>query len=359
MKEKDMHQCLVEGISHRGEGIARIEGIVTFIPYAIPGENVACTVTEKSRRFQRARLEKVLQPSPCRSEPPCPYYFDCGGCDYQHVSYESELRFKRQVVLDNLKHLGSIEAEVMPVMGMESPWHYRNKATFHLKNVKGQNTVGYYQAESNRIISVDRCLLISPAMQTVFQNLKLVLGELEPLKGQVIIRQDSNGRILVLLQTPVLSKKSQQVLKQSLETENLLWQDDNKQLHIIKGQPWLEEKIGPLRYRLSPLAFFQVNRQQCQVLYDQVKSQAQLDEAKKVLDAYCGTGTIALYLAGEAGEVLGVEAFAPAIEDAKFNAGLNGITNFGIAQLRTDARRIFGDRQVPWFVSYRVRVAVK
>jgi len=320
-------QCTIEGISHRGEGVARPDGVVTFIPNAIPGEKVSLDIIEKSRRFQRARLIEVLEPSPHRVEPPCPYYFACGGCSYQHITYAAELDFKRQVVSDNLKHIGGINGEVNPVKGMPSPWRYRNKVTLHLQNIRGENSLGYYHPQSHRPIAIDRCLLISPAMENVLQELRVVLKKVEALQGQVIIRQDALNNLLVLIQTRYLNRESQIQISNSISAANLLWQDEKVKLHTIKGNPWLEERIGELKYRLSPLAFFQVNRRQCQVLYDEVKTMAHLAPSMRVLDAYCGTGTISLYLAREADSVLGVEAFAPAVEDARINAGLNNINN--------------------------------
>jgi 23S rRNA (uracil1939-C5)-methyltransferase len=322
-----MLQCKIDGISHQGEGIARVNGMATFIPGAIPGETVQAELSEKRRRFQRARLIEVLDPSPHRVEPPCPHYYTCGGCSYQHMSYEAELACKRRVVSENLRHLGGLACDVAPIIGMNSPWRYRNKVTFHLANLNGLNCLGYYQAESHKLIPVSTCLLISTTMENILHELNEFVKELEPLQGQVTIRQDAWGRILVFWQVNDMNQSIKTRLGNAISADNIICSDNKGELQIIKGNPWLDEKIGDLHYRLSPLAFFQVNRTQCQILYDKVKTLACLDSSMRVLDAYCGTGTIALYLAAEAGEIIGVEAFAPAIEDAKFNAGLNGMHN--------------------------------
>lgn len=162
-----MH-CLITGINHKGEGVARLDGKVVFIPYALPGETVEVEIEQEKKHFARGKIQELLESSLDRENPRCPHYYACGGCAYQHVKYQRELELKRQVVVDNLKRIGGIDHPVYPVIGMDLPWCYRNKVTWHMGlNSAGKKVLGYYVAGSRDLLPIRDCLLIPQQLQAI------------------------------------------------------------------------------------------------------------------------------------------------------------------------------------------------
>lgn len=320
-------ECYVDGISHAGEGVARIDGKATFIPFSIPGETVTIKITEEKKNYQRAELESIIRSSPDRKEPPCPYYYKCGGCSYQHVDYERQLSLKRQVVEETLKRIGGIDVEVNPTIGMENPWHYRNKVEWHTDREAGQPTMGYYKNNSNTLIDIENCLLISSVMQDYSCYLKQHWQELRiPEKCEIILRQSSRGQLMIIFNGAGSSEINFAQMLNDCEAASVYSMDqDVTRLHY--GDSRLEEKLGDITFELSPLSFFQVNQIQTEKMLAIVKDYAQLRRSDNVLDAYCGTGSIALSVAGSVKKVVGVESFKSAIKDAKRNAFLNNTSN--------------------------------
>lgn len=321
-------RCLVDGISHSGEGVARIEGKATFIPFTIPGETVDVEIFEEKKNFQRARLETVVSASPDRTEPPCPYFLKCGGCAYQHISYPRQLELKRQVVKDSLKRIGGIDIEVKPVLGLEDPWRYRNKVEWHTGSKSDQHTMGYYVNDSRVLIGIESCLLISQEMQDYSNYIKDHLDELNIPDGcEVIIRQSSANREMMLIFGGTGSREINFAKMLNFREVASIYSVEAGVAQLHYGDQVLPEKIFNLKYQVSPLAFFQVNHQQTEKMMEIIKDYAQLGASDTVLDAYCGTGSIALCLAESARKVIGVESFKPALRDTKRNAFKNKITN--------------------------------
>ena len=321
-------RCLVDGISHSGEGVARIEGKATFIPFTIPGETVEVKIVDEKKNFQRASLEEVLSASSDRTEPPCPYFFKCGGCAYQHISYPRQLELKGQVLKDSLKRIGGIDIDVNPVLGMEDPWRYRNKVEWHTGSKSDQRTMGYYINDSRVLMGIDSCLLISRKMQNYSNYIKDHLEELKIPEGcEVILRQSSaNQELMLIFGGPGSRGIDFAKMLNYKEVASIYSVEDGvAQLHY--GDKALPEKIFNLKYQVSPLSFFQVNPQQTEKMMDTIRDYTQLGPGDTVLDAYCGTGSIALNLAGSARKVVGVESFKAAIRDAKRNAFKNNISN--------------------------------
>ncbi len=321
-------QCIVDGISHSGEGVARIDGKATFIPFTIPGETVQVKIIEEKKNFQRAKLEQVLSVSPDRTDPPCPYFFKCGGCAYQHIAYPRQLELKRQVLKDSLKRIGGVDIEVNPVLGMDNPWRYRNKVEWHTGSKSGQHTMGYYLNDSRVLMGIDSCLLISQEMQDYSNYIKDHLDELNIPDGcEVIIRQFSANQEMMLIFGGTGSREINFAKMLNYKEVASIYSVEAGVAQLHYGDQTLPEKIFNLKYQVSPLAFFQVNHQQTEKMMEIIKDYAQLGPNDTVLDAYCGTGSIALNLAGSVRKVVGVESFKAAIRDAKRNAFKNKITN--------------------------------
>lgn len=320
-------ECYVNGVSHAGEGVARINGKATFIPFAIPGETVSIKITEEKKNYQRAELENVIITSPNRTEPPCPYYYKCGGCSYQHVDYNHQLNLKRQVVGETLKRIGGIDVEVNPTIGMENPWRYRNKVEWHIGRESGRPSLGYYIRNSNTLMNIENCLLISSVMQDYSYYLNQHWQELRiPENCEIILRHSSCGQLMLIFSGAGSSEINFVQMLNDYEADSVYSIDQNAtRLHY--GDTRLEEKLGEITFELSPLSFFQVNHSQTNKMLAIIKDFAQLRGSDTVLDAYCGTGSIALSLAGSVNKVVGVESFKSAIKDAKRNAFINNISN--------------------------------
>lgn len=321
-----MH-CWIDGITHRGEGVARVDGKAVFVPFAIPGEEVQIEIINEMKRFSRARIKEIITLSPDRVVPPCRYFQQCGGCTFQHVNYERQLRLKKQIVNDALKRIGKQQTIVNDVIGMENPWSYRNKVTWQIGELKGERRLGYYQYGSRRFLPISDCLIIAPEIMKFSQFLDCYLDMTRINSNrQIVIRQDSQGKIYLIIEGPIDREGLISLVQGYPGLKSLYIYQDNQLDHVF-GSDKLDFIIGQNHYQVSPLAFFQINNQQTKILYDMVKKVAGNQPGRRILDAYCGTGSIAIYASGEDDTVLGVDAFAPSIEDARNNASLNHRNN--------------------------------
>ena len=328
MEGKNKVRCEVTGITHKGEGVGRMNGQAVFIPYAIPGETAEVEIRERKKNYLRARLVDVMSASPDRIEAACPYYYRCGGCSYQHMNYSRQLELKRQVVQDNLARIGGLEVEVEPVVGMSDPWCYRNKVEWHVAKKDHSYQMGYHIPDSHKLIAIDSCLLISPAVEALSRHLREHLDDLGlPEQCRITVRQSSaNGELMVVMEGTVTGKAVVQHLAGYSGLSSIYCVDRGRIIHK-HGRPSLAERLAGIDYEISPLAFFQVNHQQAEMLVDVVQQFAQLGPADTVLEGYCGIGSITLPLARGAGRIIGVESYLGAVQDARDNARRNKITN--------------------------------
>lgn len=340
----------ITGQSHTGDGVGKYKGFTVFVPLAIAGEQVAARVSRVKKTYAHARLEEVLQVSPHRVDPLCPVFDQCGGCQLQHIAYPAQLESKRRQVVDAFARIGGLEeVTILPVLGMEEPWSYRNKAQVPVGGGKGKVEAGFYAAGSHQIIPFDRCLIQQPENDRTIQQVKEWIRELDipPYDEKkhrgclrhVMVRTGIHTQeVMVVLVTngPQLPHRKQLVAGLRERVPGLTSLIQNIQPHrtnvvlgkesrILWGEPVIHDRIGHVRFTISPHSFFQVNPVQTEVLYEQVRRMAALTGEETVIDAYCGIGTIGLYLAKEAARVLGVESIPQAVEDARHNAELNGI----------------------------------
>jgi 23S rRNA (uracil1939-C5)-methyltransferase len=315
-------RCTIEGISYDGAGVTRIKGKAVFIPFAIPDETVEIDIVEERNKYSTAKLREVVKPSPERVEPVCSYYYQCGGCSYQHIDYFGQLKYKRQVVVDNLTRIGKITVPVNTILGMECPWRYRNKVTWHVRNGR----LGYYADNTVSLVPVDACSLITERLEEVSRVLARQLIQTNSSSdGEVVLRESSvNGDIMaVFRQIEVVPALVESLKPHCSSIYNM---EDNRFKHI-HGKAFLDEKINDISFRLSPGSFFQVNHRQTLILIAKVLEYLNLKGDENVLDAYCGIGSISLPLAKTCKSVLGVESFTAAVEDARLNAKLNNLAN--------------------------------
>lgn len=317
-------RCKISGITHNGDGVARIDGKATFIPFAIPEEEVEIEIIEDKPRYSRALLKDICIPSPDRVEAPCPYYYDCGGCAYQHIIYPRQLKTKQQVVYDTLKRIGQVDVEVKEVIGMDTPLHYRNKVTWHVGAHKDEIRLGYYKGGSRNHLPIQECLLLTPEITELsqFLNCYLPITGIQP-GSQVIIRHSRlENKLMLIVQGPVDEEELLKLCKGYPGLGSIFVYDNNK-LTCLYGNHYLKQAIGDKKYLVSPLAFFQVNDEQTKKLYDIIKST--IGSNKTILDAYCGTGSIAIYIANQNRKIVGLEIYPQSIKDAKQNAKLNAV----------------------------------
>ena len=349
-------ELTITDMTENGEGIGRADGYPLFVKDAVIGDTAEVTVTKAGKSYGFGRIMRILSPSPDRIPPRCPLAAPCGGCQLQALSYPAQLAFKENKVRQHLIRLGGFAAETIdaltePILGMEEPWHYRNKAQIPFGTDKdGRLTAGYYAARSHRIVPMTDCALNRPGFDGVLARVldfarrhSLSAYDEESGKGllrHLLIRQAAgsgewmvclilNGRklphadelIASLREIPGMTDISLSV--NTARTNVIL----GSEILPLFGPGYITEQIGDLKFRLSPLAFFQVNPLQTERLYAKALEYASLTGRENVWDLYCGTGTISLFLARQAARVKGVEIIAPAIDNARANAVLNRIEN--------------------------------
>ncbi|AGA68783.1 23S rRNA (uracil-5-)-methyltransferase RumA [Desulfitobacterium dichloroeliminans LMG P-21439] len=333
-------ECL--RLSSEGAGVGYHDGRATFVAGLLPGETGKVQIFEEKKSWQRGRLIDVLDAtvSSQRVNPPCTVYGLCGGCQLQHLSYPETLAWKKRWVADNLMRIGKIAMDdviMHPTMGMEDPWRYRNKGRFH-RGV--DHRLGYHQEKSNTIVRFTDCLLISEPMNRWLKEIEDILLKEAPEIKALTLRENSHGEGMLVLE-PVSDGGSLRELLGKMDSLSIESNGNSKRAGIrsiwgvsAAGKPELligegdfRQEILGLEYKVSPLAFLQVNPIQTQKLYTTVLQWAQRSPAEVVWDLYSGIGTITLALAAKAQKVWGIEENPYAVEDARMNAQHNRIEN--------------------------------
>ena len=345
----------IDDMGTDGEGIGHKEGYTLFVKDALVGDIVRVKVIKVKKKFGYGRLMEVITPSPWRVEPACDCARQCGGCQIQHCSYEKQLAWKEKKVRDCLQRIGGFEEIPMePVMGMDEPYHYRNKAQYPVGYDKQGNPVaGFYAGRTHSIIPNTDCAIQHPCNHMILETIlafmkqydipayeekkhtglvRHILTRVGKYTGEVMVCLIINGNKLphqdklveMLLQCPFDYKIKSICLNINKEKTNRIL---GEKVVPIYGQTYIEDRIGDITYRISPLSFYQVNPEQTQKLYGTALEYADLKGDEVVWDLYCGIGTISLFLAQKAARVCGVEIVPQAIEDARENARRNGFTN--------------------------------
>lgn len=353
-KKNDRLTVKIEDMGHDGEGIGHDGGYTLFVKDTVIGDTVEVKIMKAKKNYGYAKLEHILQASPYRTEPLCPFAKQCGGCQIQMMDYQAQLRFKENKVKNNLLRIGGFREEELPmepIMGMEQPFCYRNKAQFPVGTDKEGNLVtGFYAGRTHQIISNRRCYLGVKENEAVLER---VLGWMEAnrvsaydeergvgLVRHILIRYGfSTGELMVCLVINGDSIRAEKALIDSLKEipgmTSISLSSNTKRTNVIMGEkitvlwgsPYITDSIGGIQYQISPLSFYQVNPQQTEKLYGLALAYAGLGGQETVWDLYCGIGTISLFLAQKAKQVYGVEIVPAAIADAKRNAERNGIQN--------------------------------
>ncbi|CAM4342602.1 23S rRNA (uracil(1939)-C(5))-methyltransferase RlmD [Paenibacillus alkaliterrae] len=369
------------GLTHDGEGVGRADGFTLFIQGALPGERVRAKVMKVKKQYGYARMEELLVSSPSRVEPLCSIHKECGGCQLQHFDYPAQLEWKRQHVVDNLVRIGKLAVAgegsrgagmdpnagnaagddkglrdgiiVHPTVGMDEPWRYRNKAAVPVGSSAdgGELLAGFYARGSHRIIDMDECLIQHGHNDDVIRIVKRIGRELEvspydEASGRGVLRHVMartgvvTGEIMVVLVTngrklPSADRWVERIREELPDVKSIVQNVNERNTNVIFGDEtrvlWgsevIYDELDGIRFAISARSFYQVNPAQTVALYRKAVEYAGLSGTEDVIDAYCGIGTISLFLARKAGRVYGVEIVQEAIEDAARNAKLNGIEN--------------------------------
>ena len=354
LKKNDIVKVTIDDIGNEGEGIGKVDGFPLFIKDATIGDVIEAKVIKVKKSYGYARVENILTPSKDRVKTKCPVARQCGGCSIQHLSYEKQLEYKQNKVKNCLERIGGflgIEEKMEPILGMEEPWYYRNKAQFPVGLGKdGSITTGFYAGRTHSIIDNTHCYIQAKINEQLLEIIKefLMENKIEPYNEEThtgLVRHILTrvgfvtGEIMVCIilngtKLPNAEQLVERLIKVAGMTSisiNINQEKTNKilgkKVKTLWGKDTITDYIGDVKYQISPLSFYQVNPIQTKVLYGKALEYADLKGEETVWDLYCGIGTISLFLAQKAKKVYGVEIIPEAIEDARKNAQLNHMEN--------------------------------
>jgi 23S rRNA (uracil1939-C5)-methyltransferase len=352
--EKQTFPLTIKRLGINGEGVGYFKKQVVFVPGALPGEEVVVEATKIQPKFAEARIKKIRKKSEHRVAPPCPVYEECGGCQLQHLDYRQQLVEKRDIVKQSLERHTKLNVEKLDIrdtLGMENPWNYRNKSQFQVGQRDGKLLAGLYGINSHKLVDIQHCAVQHSAtnkatstVKEILQDLKVSVYNEKTRKGVVrtivarIGVKTEELQIVLITSQRELPHKDEIVarIKQALPEVTSIVQNVNGQktslifgdeTRLLEGREFIQETLGELEFELSARTFFQLNPEQTVNLYNEVKEAAGLTGVEKVVDAYCGVGTIGLWLADGAEEIRGMDVIADSIEDAEKNAERHGISH--------------------------------
>lgn len=346
----DIVTISIHGMGSSGEGVGKIEDFTVFVPFALPEEEVEVKITIVKKTYATGILKSVVKASPQRTEPRCELYGICGGCQLQHTTYEGQLALKTQKVKDVIQRIGHLNPDlVKPTIGPANPWSYRNKMQMPVGGISGHIKMGFYAMGSHHIVNGTNCYIQDEGNNRIAQVAYEIANELgiEPYNEQLgtgVLRHiigrigQSGWMVIIVTATDYLPEETiwvQRIKEAIPEIETIVHNSNPKKTNVILGPTnrvlygngTITDHIKDLEFSLSPHSFFQVNPEQTTVLYDQALAYADLKGNETVIDAYCGTGTISLFLAHKANHVIGIEIVEPAIINARENAKRNGYDN--------------------------------
>ena len=308
-------EVVIEKMNHQAMGIAKINGKVVFIPKVIVGDIVDIDIVKEYKNYSIGKVNKIIKNGSKRVDVLCPYYDICGGCSISAYTYQDELEYKVNNVIDIFKRN---EIDIKPnIIKSDNRYGYRNKITLQVSN----GIIGLYEEDSNKIVDVDKCLLVSDKLNEIIDIIK---RNINVNKCNKIVIRDTYYGIMIIFYGSV---NNEEVIKYLGKKVVSIYTYDNK-YKCIYGEKYLYEMIGEYKYRISPDSFFQVNSRTVNKLYNKVVEYAIRNEKKdNLVDLYCGTGTIGIYLSKYFNSIIGIELNKQAVEDAKENAKINGVNN--------------------------------
>ncbi len=323
----------LDTLAFGGEAVGRLDGKAVFVAGGIPGERVRVELVHDAGRYARARLIEVLDPSPDRVAAPCPYYDDCGGCHLQHIRYQRQLELKRDIVHQQLVRLGGVAApQVLPALGMPTPWGYRNHVQLHAH----QGRVGYQRPQSHAVVPVSHCAISHPLLDAIWPSTVPATVTRLALRAGV-----ATGERLALVEATAALAPAEL----ALPVDVAIVQSLGARVRALRHSPWLHERLLGLNLRVSARSFFQNNTPQAEALVSLAGEWLALQADERLLDAYCGVGAFLLALTPPDGQGLGIESSPEAVADARVNArwaGAEGRARFVVG----DVARVLGRRRL-------------
>lgn len=344
----------IDGMGYDGSGVGRICGFTVFVPYVITGERVKVKIVKINKKFAFGRAIEIINQSEYRKEPICHVYRKCGGCQIQHISYEGQLNFKKERVKDCLSRIGKLEIEKIKLhdtIGMKYPFRYRNKAQLPVEKKNEKVKIGFYAKRSHEIIDMNCCYIQDKTVDDLIKVIRQWINMYNipcydevnrsgNIRHVVVRKAFSTGETMVIIVTKLLDiphKKEliKLICDNVIGIKSIIQNINRSSGNVILGNKninlWgkntIDDYIGNFKFNISPLSFFQVNPVQTEILYDKVLEYSDLKKEEIVFDAYCGTGTISLFLSQNAKKVYGIEIIGDAVSDAKKNALENNIDN--------------------------------
>lgn len=299
-------------MAYGGDAIGRHEGRVVFVPYTMPGERVRVEIVEDHKRYARARLLEVVEPAPARVEPPCPFFGPdkCGGCQFQHIAYPTQVRIKGRVVADQLQRIAKFDdPPLLEPIPDETGWEYRNRALFRTTEL---GYPGFLSAGSEEVYPVDDCLIVHPLLSQLYRSLHMKHPNVEKMELRV---GTATGDLMVVLQTYDEEPPS---LKVDFPLSIVQVRHDTTPTPLV-GLDYITEVVHGREFRISATSFFQVNSEQAGQLVDLVLDALALEGDEVVLDAYCGVGLFTAFIAEWASLVVGIEINPDAVDDGVYN----------------------------------------
>lgn len=303
----------IERLDHQGRGIAKVDGITTFVINALVDEIVDIEIIQKKKKFNTAVVKKYIKTSPDRIDAICPYFKMCGGCDLMHMNYKNQLNFKQNKIINIIERYTSIDSKKVKNILYSNEYYYRNKVTFQVKE-----KIGFYDKKSYDIVPIEHCYIASKKINELLSILNTC-----DLKGitQIMIRTNEDTEMVVIY-TKCISKEIMEKLKDKCSL--IMYDGQYKQ---ISGNNYIIDNIGDYKFVISPASFYQVNKNTVKLLYDKVLEYLKPDLNDVVLDLYSGTGTIGIYVSNYVKKVISVEINKFAVEDARKNKELNNVNN--------------------------------
>lgn len=364
-----LEKVTILDVAAEGKAIAKVNDLVIFVPYVVPGDIVDLQIKRKKNKYAEAEAVKFHEYSPVRAVPFCQHYGVCGGCKWQVLPYEEQIKYKQKQVEDNLRRIGKIELpEISPILGSAKTEWYRNKLEFTFSNKRWltaqevqqdvkydqMNAVGFHiPGAFDKVLAIEKCWLQDDISNRIRNTIRdyayehnysfINLRTQEGMLRNMVVRTSSTGELMVIVICKIVEEHEMDLFRQLLqyvadsfpEITSLLYIINNKcndtindlDVHVFKGNDHIFEEMEGLRFKVGPKSFYQTNSGQAYNLYKIAREFAGLTGNELVYDLYTGTGTIANFVSRQARQVIGIEYVPEAIEDAKVNAEINGITN--------------------------------
>lgn len=351
IKKNEYYLVTITDLGSDGEGIGKIDNFTVFVENAVIGDYIKIKVLKVKKSYCYGKIVEIIKPSEKRVVPECKYFYKCGGCSLQHLNYESQLEFKTKKVNDNIKRIGGFDnISVCEVIGSDTLYNYRNKAQYPVGKDEKEITIGFYSKRSHHIINIEDCLIQNPVNKSIVDQIKELMYEnnIQPydeithtgLIRHILIRTGYVTKeimVCIVINGEKFKYKNKLIEKLS-SIENIVSITINKNtkktnvilgesIELVYGKPYITDYIENLKFQISPLSFYQVNPIQVKNLYNEAVKLCSLSGNEIIIDAYCGIGTISLFLSQKAKKVYGIEIVEQAIDDAVINAGINNIEN--------------------------------